>query len=439
MTPDFSIPDPAEHLNALLGQAGVGSLRALIDLPLAEACNTPGLLSFDAQDWDLVARAAEQSGLIDRLAFGWRDEEPGAGLKEVAPSKRALLCLVGLGIISLAQLYDSRLGTLLSLRRHLGADDIPCLLLRLKEYQISGPTSGLPNNPDTDSPPVSQSVSQPDSQIHLDDATARLSIAVLNLSSRTREYLHYSDVHTLRDLVDRIPSDAVKFHSQGVHQLWKEVKASLQTYLDSNSPGSVQAKEPPPEPNLGRERKVTPPDLTKSIPDVATSPELPLDDARPIDVLNLPDYACEQLDRAGIHTISDLIATLPKGPHTIGLITWRHIQSALRTYLANQPAGAPPAAYAEVARNVPPCVNPVPSLHTERPINILDLPDYARDQLGRAGIHTVRDLMATLPLGPRTIGPRTWKRIQCAYHNYLAMQPNVLLFRVLPTPWVGCG
>ena len=162
MTPDFSTPDPAEHLNALLGQAGVGSLRALTDIPLAETCNTPGLLSYDAQDWDLVVRAVEQSGLIDRLAFGWRDEEPDAGLKEVAPSKRALLCLVGLGIISLAQLYDSRLGTLLSLRRHLGADDIPCLLLRLKEYQISGHTSGLPNNPDTDSPPVSESVSQPD-------------------------------------------------------------------------------------------------------------------------------------------------------------------------------------------------------------------------------------------------------------------------------------
>ena len=100
-------------------------------------------------------------------------------------------------------------------------------------------------------------------------------------------------MHTLRELVDRIPSDAVKFHSQGVHKLWKEVKASLQTYLHSNSPGSVQAKEPPPEPNLGRERKVAPPDLTKSIPDVATSPELRLMMSRPIDVLNLPDYACE--------------------------------------------------------------------------------------------------------------------------------------------------
>jgi DNA-directed RNA polymerase alpha subunit len=415
VTPDFSTPEPAEHLNALLGQAGVGSLRVLTDMPLAETCNTPGLLSYVAQDWDLVISAMEQSGLTTRLPFGrLLDKEPDIGLKEVAPSKRALLCLAGHGIVSLTELQHLCLGALLSLRRHLQDDDIPSLLGRLREFQISGHCRVLPHDPD----------SQPIPQFHLDDSTARLSIAVLNLSSQTRKHLHYGGVHTLRELVDRIPNDTMRFQSQGVHQMWNEVKASLQCFLDSNSPRSTQTKESSPEAHYAKARKVASPDLTKNTIDVAARPELPPDDACPIDVLNLPDYARDQLGRAGIRTVRDLIATLPLGPRTIGSSTWRHIQSALRSYIASQPAGAPPAAYAEVTRGLQSRANPEPSLHADRPIDLLGLPDYARDQLSRAGIRTVRDLIATLPLGPRTIGSRTWKRIRCALDTYLATKPN---------------
>ena len=92
--PDSSRSRTSRPLDELLGQAGVGSLRALAEMPLSEACQTLGLLSYDTQDWDLVGRAIEQAGLVDRPRFGWSDEEPDAGLKELAPSKRALHCLL---------------------------------------------------------------------------------------------------------------------------------------------------------------------------------------------------------------------------------------------------------------------------------------------------------------------------------------------------------
>lgn len=156
----------------------------------------------------------------------------------------------------------------------------------------------------------------------------------------------------------------------------------------------------------------------------------------PINLLNLPDYACEQLGRAGIRTVDELIATLPKGPHLIGRHTWKHIQLYLEAYLAQQPDVTQNAPHTEVelasypavfedlpsAKLVsdPPEMNrleALPEVLEARSVTELRLRAYALDCLQRVEVETIGELWTFLAQGDSRfpvsgIGKRLWNEIQ---------------------------
>ncbi|MCX6029309.1 MAG: hypothetical protein NT169_08405 [Chloroflexi bacterium] len=180
----------------------------------------------------------------------------------------------------------------------------------------------------------------------------------------------------------------------------------------------------------------------------------------PINVLNLPDYAREQLGRAGIRTVDELIATLPRGPHLIGRHTWKHIQRYLEAYLAKQPDVTQGASHTEMVRAFPPPAKPkspanelasypatfedlpsaklvsdrsetvsqqesLPEALEDHPVTELAVHTYALDCLQMAGIETIGELWAILTQGYSSfpvpgIGRHLWNEIQETTGRYVA-------------------
>lgn len=409
-------------------------------MPLSEACQIHDLLSFDAQDWDQVGHAMEHAGLIKRPRFTWPDKEPDTGLKEVAPSKHALHCLVGYGIVTLRQLQHSRLSALLSLRQHLLNDDLSCLIRRLCEAstRIKG-APGLLN--DSDQRPVSWP--------NLHDPTAQMPIEVLKLSSQTQQYLQRHNVHSLRELVHQIPDDAAGYRNQGSRRLWEEARAALQAYLDSKSlhspliEGSAsQNPETTQAPTLvPRQSETT--DHSDRLSEMVED--------RSVSELGLPDYSLNCLLRAGIKTVDQLRAVLNQGfsqaaiPGIRRKHAWDQIRAAVDRYMASDSVTAPVSTRAgdnldAAGLGISPDTTPSADSYsaelnakavldrhsalTSRPISVLGLPGDVANQLAWLGICTVGELITLSLKGSHQPESQVWKLARPALEEYLAAQPD---------------
>lgn len=267
-------------------------------------------------------------------------------------------------------------------------------------------------------------------RFELDDETAELSIDVLNLPSRTRQYLFFLDARTLRELVSKIPDETFEFRSQGTWLLWKEIKETLQSYLEAKASVSVEVQTQTPERYLPRKQKTDNSERSSVQPGITVSRKQLTDATRPLNVLNLPDYARDQLQRSGIRTVGELIDTLPKGPHGIGPHTWRHIQQCIDTYLAKPHDVAPTATHTEHVSHPPDSTSQLEMLPQDLEdcsITQLDLRAYALDCLQRAGITTLGglwDLRNTGSAGSGIpgLGRRLWDEVQQTVVQYVAAQ-----------------
>ncbi len=190
-----------------------------------------------------------------------------------------------------------------------------------------------------------------------------------------------------------------------------------------------------------------------------TIPHDPTIAKRPINVLNLPDYARDQLAWLGICTVGELIATLPKGPHAIGPRTWTHIQRYLEVYLAKQSDVTQGASHTKMVRAFPPPAKPkspvnelasypatfedlpsaklvsdrsetvsqlesLPEALEDHPVAKLAVHTYAINCLQLAGIETIGELWAILTQGYSSfpvpgIGKSLWNEIQDITTRYV--------------------
>lgn len=267
-------------------------------------------------------------------------------------------------------------------------------------------------------------------RLELDDETAELPIKVLNLPVRARQYLHFLDVHTLGELVANIPDETFKFRSQGARLLWKEIREILQSYLEARSSVSVKTQELPLGRHPLRQQDSGDSERSRLEPGIAVSLEQWTDKTCYLNVLDLPDYARDQLYRAGIRTVQELIDTLPKGPRGIGPHTWQHIHRLINAYCAKQQDTAPIVTYAEgISHPSEPArqLELLPQVWEDRSITELKLRAYAHDCLQCAGITTIGRLWDLLNTGSANsgipgLGKRLWDEVQQTVVQYVAAQ-----------------